>query len=84
MRKPDITYFRDGMFTRFLPETQAGEDAWRVMVEEDADGVSAVLTVHERAVMRQLRDAGLVVRKATPAAPMTADELDAMLAELRA
>ena len=55
----DPEYINTGMFTRFVPNTPAGEDAWRVM-----DG--AVLTIHLNSVLRQIRKAGLSVGKANP------------------
>jgi len=56
----DLEYINTGMFTRFVPNTPAGEDAWRVM-----DG--CVLSIHLDNVLRQLRKAGLSVGKARPA-----------------
>lgn len=72
----DLTYTNDGLFTRFYPETDEGENAWREMALED--GVAAVMSVHAKAVIAQLRAAGYVVRKAKPCA-MSVDDI---LAEL--
>ena len=74
----DLSYTTVGMFTRFIPNTPAGEDAWRVMAADD--GCGAVLTVHLVSVLRQIRKAGLTVGKARPAL-VNDDEL---LAELEA
>lgn len=81
--KPDLTYScPDGIWTRFYPETPAGEDAWRVMAEADANGVVAFLPGQFPSVIAQLKAVGLVVRKAKKQKPLSSDELDAMLAEL--
>ena len=68
----DIEYINTG-FTRFVPNTPAGEDAWRVM-----DG--CVLSIHLDNVLRQLRKAGLSVGKAQH----VAFDTDALLEELKA
>lgn len=82
MAAPDLTYScPDGIWTRFFPETPAGEDAWRTMAAADAQGVVAFLAVQVPGVLSQLRAAGLRVCKARPA---KAGELDAILAELDA
>lgn len=60
----DLEYFQSGLFTRFVANTPAGEDAWRVMAEKD--GVAAVLSVHAKNVIAQLRRAGYSVAKAKP------------------
>lgn len=83
MAKPDLTYSApDGIWTRFYPETDTGEDAWRVMADTMPDGVVAFLPMQVPGVLAQLRAAGLTVRKAKPRKPLSADELDAMLADL--
>lgn len=74
----DLSYLTTGMFTRFIPNTTAGEDAWRVMTASDGGG--AVLTLHLQSVLRQLRKAGYSVGKAAPV-KMSVDEL---LAEMEA
>ncbi|HTM78669.1 MAG TPA: hypothetical protein VL133_13695 [Devosia sp.] len=80
MAKPDLTYScADGIWTRFYPETPAGEDAWRVMAAADPQGVVAFLAGQVPPVLAQLKAAGYVVRKAKPAVP---GELDAIIAEL--
>lgn len=82
--KPDLTYSTENMWTRFYPETDAGADAWRVMADADPDGVVAFLPQQVLSVLSQLRRAGLCVRKAKPRPPLSADDLDTMLAELEA
>lgn len=73
----DLTYIRDGLFTRFMPETKAGEDAWRIMAK--ADGVAAVLTIHEQSVFKQLRAAGYKIAKAKPVKLSDDDLLNELL-----
>jgi len=77
----DLTYTTDDMFTRFYPETKAGEEAWRVIAEQ-TEGSGAVLTIHAKATIAQLRKAGYSVRKARPHKEWTYDELETILAEL--
>jgi len=85
MSKHDLTYScTDGIWTRFWPHSPAGEDAWRVMAAADPDGVVAFAPMQVPGVMRQLKAAGLTVGKAKATRPLTADEIDAMLAELGA
>lgn len=81
--KPDLTYTTDEMFTRFYPETKAGEEAWRVIAEQ-TEGSGAVFNFQAKATIAQLRKAGYSVRKAKPDKAWTDDELDAILAELGA
>lgn len=58
----DIEYANHGLFTRFYPNTKAGEVAWNEMAKED--GVAAVLTFEAKKVIAQLRAAGYTVAKA--------------------
>lgn len=76
--KTDLEYTNSGMFTRFYPNTQAGEDVWREMAKED--GVAAVLSIHSKNVISQLRNAGYTVKKAAP----VNQSIDDILAELNA
>lgn len=79
----DMTYAcHDGIWTRFYPQTPAGDDAWNVMARADKDGVVAFLAHQVPGVMAQLRAAGLIVRKAPKVKPLTDAELEAFLAEL--
>lgn len=83
MTKPDLTYgCSDGIWTRFYPETDAGVDAWHAMADQMPDGIVAFLAPQLPSVLLQLRAAGLTVHKARPHKPLSADELDALLAEL--
>lgn len=78
--KPDLTYAcHDGIWTRFYPETPAGEHAWRTMAEADPQGVVAFLPQQVPGVLYQLRKAGYTVEKLKKA---DIPSLDDILAEL--
>lgn len=74
--KPDLIYWRDDLFTRFHPETKAGEDAWRAIAAK-CDGTAAVFHHQEASTLRRLRAAGFsaAFRRAVPVGDMTDDEL---------
>lgn len=77
----DLTYAcHDGMWTRFYPETPAGDTAYNVMAKADKDGVVAFLAPQVPGVLAQLRKAGLIVRKASKPLPVTDAELDEFFA----
>jgi hypothetical protein len=81
--KADLTYScTDGIWTRFYPNTAAGTEAWGVMAAADTDGVVAFSQLQVPDVLRQLKAAGLTVRKANPHKPASDAEIDALLAEL--
>jgi hypothetical protein len=61
--KSDLLYLREGMFTAFVPQSKAGEDAWRELAKQ-TEGTGKVLTVHLPAVLAQLRKAGYTVKQA--------------------
>ena len=77
--KADLTYRRSRTFTTFLPETPAGEAAWRDMAGVTA-GTGKVLNVEAPRAIAALRAAGYVVQRAKhePA------EIDSLLADLNA
>ncbi len=77
----DITYLDKGLFTTFIPHTPAGENAWRVMAQET--GNAAILSIHAKNVIAQLRKAGYSVAKAKKAPAWTSED-DKLLAELGA
>lgn len=78
----DLTYScPDGIWTRFYPESPAGEAAYNVMAKADPQGVVAFLPGQVPGVLAQLKAAGYRVAKARP---VKAGELDAILAELDA
>lgn len=72
----DLEYTQYGMFTRFFPNTPAGEAVWREMAKQD--GVAAVMNFEAKKVIRQIRNAGYSVSKAKKP-DMSIDEI---LAEL--
>jgi hypothetical protein len=75
----DISYTTDKMFTRFMPESKAGEDVWREMASK-MDGVAAVLNFEAARVIAEMRKAGYKVAKAKSVnLDMSDDELLAAL-----
>jgi hypothetical protein len=83
MSKPDLTYSPSGMFVQFMPETPAGEEAWRELARL-SDNTGKFLPGQVPGVLAQLRRAGFTVRKAPPHKPITPAELEAALADLDA
>lgn len=81
MKTSDLTYITSGLFTRFMPNTPAGEAAWNVMAKETGRGNAAVLSIHAKNVICQLRNAGYSVTKAKKAPAWTSAD-DELLAEL--
>jgi hydroxymethylpyrimidine/phosphomethylpyrimidine kinase len=61
--KNDLTYIKQGLFTAFIPETLAGETAWRAIAEQ-TQGTGKVFTTQLPAVLSQLRKAGYAVQVA--------------------
>jgi len=61
--KPDLTYLNQGLFTAFIPQNKAGEDAWWELAKQ-TEGTGKVLTVHLPAILAQLRKAGYTVKQA--------------------
>jgi type IV secretory pathway VirB9-like protein len=78
----DLTYTTDKMFTRFIPQTTAGENAWRELAAQN-DGVATVFNFHAQAVIAGLRNAGYKVAKAAKQ-KISMVEIDSLLAELAA
>lgn len=74
----DLEYINSGMFTRFMPNTPAGEEAWRVMHADNGNDV--VLAIHAKDVIGQLRKAGYSVAKAKK----PTQTIDEVLKELEA
>jgi hypothetical protein len=77
----DISYRADDMFTTFLPDTAAGEEAWRVINATEGSEGGKVFNQHAESVIAQLRSAGYTVTEAAPV-EMTAAEEDALAAAL--
>jgi hydroxymethylpyrimidine/phosphomethylpyrimidine kinase len=76
--KNDLTYRKQGLFTAFIPETLAGEDAWRTIAEQ-TQGTGKVFTAQLPAVLAQLRKAGYTVQVAKK---LTKEEIDKEMAFL--
>lgn len=70
----DLVYLSQGLFTAFVPESKAGEYAWREMAKH-TDGTGKVFTTHLGSTLKQLRDAGYVVRKAKNVSRETLDDI---------
>lgn len=79
--KGDISYRADDMFTTFLPDTAAGEDAWRVINATEGSEGGKVFNQHADSVIAQLRAAGFVVSEAAPLTDIDDDALAAALTE---
>ena len=75
----DLTYHNQGIFTLFIPESKAGEDAWR-QIAQHTSGTGKILSIHLDSILSQLRLAGYKVRKGS--APSSS--IDSILAELEA
>lgn len=80
MTPADLEYVTTGLFTRFVPNTPQGEDAWREMAQQN-DGVAAVLTIHAGDVIAQLKKAGYTVAE-MEAKTISSEEIDNLLKEL--
>lgn len=74
----DLSYRHLGLFTSFLANTPAGENAWREIAAK-TDGTGKVLSIHAEDTIRQLRGAGYAVAEA---GEVVAGDEDAILAEL--
>lgn len=60
----DLEYKDCGLFTHFFPVSDDGMTPWKEMATDD--GVAAVLSIHAKNVIAQLRKAGYSVKKAKP------------------
>lgn len=76
----DLTYKNQGLFTAFLPESKAGEEAFRAICKAQGDHTGKVLTIHAKSTIAQLRKAGYSVKKQGRTEDISADELEALLA----
>lgn len=75
----DLTYIDQGLFTAFMPESKAGEDAFRAICKAQVDHTGKVLTAHAKATIAQLRKAGYSVKKQGKVVEISDDELAALL-----
>ena len=64
MTQTDLSYTTGDMWTKFYPNTEAGELAYRKMMDEN--GVAAVLNIHAKNVIAQIKKAGYSVAKSKP------------------
>lgn len=79
--KSDLTYHKRGVFVLFMPETKAGEDAWR-QIAEHTDGTGKVLCVDLAETLASLRKAGYSVKRGKPLTSEDDAEIDAFLASI--
>lgn len=75
---PDLEYYRVGNWTRFVPSSPSGEEAYLIMVNQLGGESVDILTIHESNVLKQLRNAGYKVSKLKS----TTQSIDEILAEL--
>lgn len=75
----DLTYTKQGVFTSFMPHTEAGEEAWRTMANA---GHPRIFTIQLEQVLYQLRSAGYKVSKANKTEPKWTMEDEELLNEL--
>lgn len=78
MKATDIFYKDEGLFTSFIPESDAGISLWKQLAEH-TDGTGKVFTIHAESTIKQMRDAGYTVRKHKP---MSKKETDQIYSEL--
>ena len=76
-REIDISYSKDKMFTTCYPESRDGEEVWRTMAEK-MDGAATVFNFEAKAIIKQIRDSGYIVKKAIK----TTGTIDQILKEL--
>jgi hypothetical protein len=58
----DFSYFDQGLFTMFIPNTKEAEQAWNEMAST-TDGTGKVPTVQAKQFIYQLKKAGYTVSK---------------------
>lgn len=80
IKMTDLIYYTDKMFTRFIPETDAGVVAYNQMAEK-INGVPVVFNFEAARVIKQLRDAGYLVAKAKKTKTWVVSD-DELMAEL--
>ena len=73
----DLTYTTNGIWARFTPTSDAGEVAYKTMMDDSGD--ACVFTYQLKPVLKQIRDAGYTVSKAKKA---TKKELNFIFDEL--
>lgn len=78
----DLFYTKNELFTKFIPNTEAGEKVWSQVAAQDKDGVFSVTNMEAQSVIAKFKKAGYSVAMLPKSKPLSADELDLMLAEL--
>lgn len=73
----DLEYTQNGFWSRFIPNTKAGEEAYKEIIRITGDG--AVWNNHLKQTLKQLRDSGYTVSKAKKP---TQQEIDEILKEI--
>lgn len=73
----DLFYTQNGFWTRFIPNTKAGEEAYKEIIRVTGDGT--VWNDHLKQTLKQLRDSGYTVAKAKKP---TQQEINAILEEI--
>jgi hypothetical protein len=66
----DLTYLKQGLFTAFIAQSKAGENAWREIASQ-TEGTGKVFTAQLPAVLSQLRKAGYTVKQSEKKSPET-------------
>ncbi len=74
----DLIYCKQGLFTAFISQSKAGDDAWRELANQTA-GTGKVFTAQLPVVLSALRAAGYAVSKAKKPSKR---EVDNLMAEL--
>jgi hypothetical protein len=74
----DLVYHKQGLFTAFIPQSKAGDDAWRELASQ-TQGTGKIFTAQLSATLSALRAAGYTVRKAEKPSEK---EIDSMIEEL--
>ena len=59
----DLHYTKSTMFIMFVPQTKAGEEAWKAIAAQ-TDGTGKIFPKQLESTLAQLRKAGYTVRKA--------------------
>ena len=80
MKQTDLTFIDDCIFTTFLPETKAGEFAWKEAASKNG-GVFKILKIHKESAIYQLKKAGYTVTKAKKSKLNLSDIFDDELLE---
>lgn len=77
--QPDIYYQERGLFIRFIPHTEKGEEIWRDMAKHESS--CTFLAMYKRHILKQLKEACVTYAK-LPLRKMTEKETEGLLKEL--